>query len=464
MDTSNLLEPQKSHSKNLLDSLYLNGWAFDGSPTGTGKTYCAGSISKNIKAPIVVICPKVSRKIWKDTLAIFGIKALVIVNYEKLIRGNTPYYTFNLKEYVNAKHWWESSGININFPKNALVICDEVHKAKGAKSKAGKLLVALKNNGYKLLLLSATAACNVTEMRNFGYAVHLHTGGDFRSFAREHGAENSETGMLIVSKDDAKAKDGIVRIHDTLFTTQKCASKMNIKDFGDIFPENRIIAESFDLGATGSAKLQAVYDRMEQELADLEARSENYSEHIFAVIMKARRHAEILKVPVTAEWIEDRMDEGVSPVVFFNFCDSLQAVESRIATKFKGLIAKVVGGQTDDERNRGLDEFQGNKRKIVLANMSAGSASLNMHDTDGNFPRNSLICPSWSAIMTIQAIGRIFRAKGKSQCIQKFLFAAEIEERQRARVQSKIKNISQLVDGALTDADLAISDTYIKLY
>jgi hypothetical protein len=448
----NLLEPQKVHAKTLLDSIYLNGFAFDASPTGTGKTYTACSVAKNLNLPVVVVCPKVSRKNWRDVMALYGVKPFLIINYEKMIRGNTPYYKYDNEKYVNRKNWYESTGIIVNLPKNALVIVDECHKCKGAKSKNGHLLTALANNQMKVLLLSATAGCNVTDMRHFGYATRLHIGSDWRRFAKEHGAVDDGYGGLKMQWDE-NTLSGMQKLHNTLFNTRKCASKMNIKDFGNIFPENRIIAESFDLGSDGSQKLQAVYDKMEYELAQLDARAENYSEHVFAVMMRARRQSELLKVPVTAEWIEDRMDEGISPVVFFNFSDSLQAVEARISTKFKGLIAKVVGGQSDDDRDKNLDEFQNNIKRIQLANMSAGAASISMHDLDGNYPRNSLLCPSWSAILTLQAIGRIYRANGKSPCLQKFLFASDIEEQQRARVALKIRNISELNDGDLSMTD-----------
>jgi hypothetical protein len=55
--------------------------------------------------------------------------------------------------------------------------------------------------------------------------------------------------------------------------------------------------------------------------------------------------------------------------------------------------------------------------------------------------------------MTLQAIGRIYRANGKTPCMQEFLFASEIEERQRARVAAKIQNISELNDGDLSLVD-----------
>ena len=453
MILDNLLEPQKPHTKALLDSIYLNGFAFDASPTGTGKTYCACSVAKNINLPIVVICPKISRKTWRDTMAIFGVKPFLIINFEKMIRGNTPYYKYDREKYVNRKTWYESTGITVNLPKNELVVIDECHKCKGAKSKNGQMLTALANSGYKVLLLSATAACNVTDMRHFGYAMRLHAGKEWYKFAREHGAKDDGFGGLKVDSGSEPAVTGMVKIHETIFDQRKVASKMSIESFGNIFPENQVIARSFDLGKDGSQKLQNVYDTMERELAQLDARAENYSEHVFAIIMRARRHSELLKVPVTADWIVDKMDAGISPVVFFNFTDSLQAVESRISHKFGGLITHIVGGQSEYQRDKEIEEFQNNKRRITLANMGAGAASISLHDLYGGFPRHSLICPSWSAILTLQSIGRIYRANGLSRCIQEFLFASDIEERQRARVAAKVRNISELNDGDLSLVD-----------
>jgi hypothetical protein len=95
IDTTGLLAPQIPHAMKLLDSLYLNGIAFDLSETGVGKTYVAAWIAKQFNAPIVVICPKSVIPTWTKVLAIFGVKASILVNYEKLMRGGTPHVKYS---------------------------------------------------------------------------------------------------------------------------------------------------------------------------------------------------------------------------------------------------------------------------------------------------------------------------------------------------------------------------------
>lgn len=257
-----LLEPQKNHCLNLLSSLFTNGFAFDASPTGTGKTYCASWVAKNYGASVVVLCPKSVQKNWFDTLKSFGVDNPIVMTFERLVRGNTEYYSFNMGEYLNRKTIWKSEGITVNFPKNSLVILDEVHKCKGKKSLAGECLIALKNAGYKLLMLSASAATNVTEMKAFGYVTLLHSGYGYFDFCKDNGVDFNRFGAMTWDADARKCKEGMVRIHNTLYNIVNCASRMNRKDFGDIFPDNQVIADSFDLGSN-TAKLKSVYAEME---------------------------------------------------------------------------------------------------------------------------------------------------------------------------------------------------------
>ncbi len=452
LNYSGLLEPQKEHAIKLLNSLHLNGVAFDSSQTGTGKTYVASWIAKNFNAPVVVICPKVVKSAWDTVLTLFGIKAEVVINYEKLTRGNTPHYKYNVKEYNKATNWWESKGITVNFPKNALVVVDECHKCKGLTSLNGEMLTVLKTSGYNVLVLSATAATNVTEMKSFGYLMNLHGGSNFRNFCTKNGVTYNQYGAMVWDSSLANCQMGLSNIHDTLYNVVNLASRMTRDMFGNIFADNRISADAFDMGSN-TEKINLVYEQMQDELDNLDERSKNYKEHHFAIMMKARRKTELFKVPTMVDWIEDMFDEGISPVVFINFQDTLAAIEKRITKlkKFDGMIARVVGGQSEKQRNTDVDAFQSDKKRVMLVNMAAGNLGLGLHDLNGKYPRMSLINSNWSAFQLVQSLGRIHRAGGKTPCIQKLLFAAgTIEDRQRQRVDTKIKNIDLLNDGDLS--------------
>jgi hypothetical protein len=79
----------------------------------------------------------------------------------------------------------------------------------------------------------------------------------------------------------------------------------------------------------------------------------------------------------------------------------------------------------------------------------AGAASISLHDLNGNYPRHTLINPSYSAINTLQALGRCHRVNGKTPVIQRFFFAecVEIEQKMRQRVNLRLANLDCLNDG-----------------
>ena len=446
MNVDLLLAPQREHAVNLLNSLYVNGVASDQSETGTGKTYVAAWIAKYLNSPVVIVCPKVVIPAWTKVLSYFGIKAHCLINYEKLIRGNTEHLSFKDGRDASA------SDYIINFPKNSLVILDEVHKCKSSTSKNSDFLIKLKMDGYKSLLLSATAATNPLEMKAFGFATTLHNLTSYRQFITDSGAYVGLYGGFQIDLQSQKTVEAMANIHNRLFNEYKVSSRMTRKMFDKIFPDNHVMAECFDMGSN-TDKINRVYQQMESELAALEESSVNYSQHHFAIMTKARRMAELLKVPTMVEMIEDWFDEGISPVVFVNFTDTVEAIIKQLSKnrKFDGLIAKIVGGQSDKVRQADIEGFQNDTKRIMIANLAAGNAGVSLHDLNGKFPRGSIISPSYSAINLLQALGRIHRAEGKTKCIQKIMFADKtIEVDACKRVQCKLNNLEALNDGDLT--------------
>lgn len=456
IDTTNLLEPQFEHVKTLVDSLYLNGFAVDMSETGTGKTYAAAAVIREMNCPFVVICPKSVIHQWKKILAGFNLKADVLINYEKISRGNTEYMKWKkLPDPVQPYQENATREIpHFKFGSNTLVVLDEGHKCKGADTSNSWMMVALKLQGYRVLMSSATMATSPLEMKAFGFMTNLHALHDFRDFCRVHGAELlPQYGAMTFNLASNEARKSMLLLNEYLFETTKSASRMKVEDFGKEFPESHIVAEAYDLGSN-DAKIQAVYDEMEYELAKLEEKSENYSEHIFAVMMEARRKAELCKVPLFVDMVEDLYDEGKSVVLFLNFTDSVDSVVKRLdkMAKFKDQIGYIIGGQSDKSRVADIDAFQADKKRVMVVNIAAGGTGVSLHDLHGNFPRASIISPNWSAYNMRQAMGRVWRLEGKTKSFQRVVYAAKcIEENICRRVQGKLECLDSLNDGDLAE-------------
>lgn len=456
IDTTGLLAPQINHVRMLVDSLYVNGFALDMSETGTGKSYAAAAVVREMNRPFVLICPKTVIPQWEKVLKSFGLKAAVVVNYEKLGRGNTKWMKW--KKLPDPMVPWKENQLrempDFRFPTNAIIMLDEGHRCKGNQTSNAWMMIALTLQGYRVLVSSATLATTPMEMRAVGFLSGLHALYNFGDFCRIHGADFlPRYGALSWNPDNPEAKRAMLALNEYFFNSRRCASRMTVDDFGTLFPESHIVAEAYDLGAN-TAKVQAVYDEMDAELAKLDERTENYSDHIFAIMMEARRKAELLKVPLFVEMMEDLYDEHKSVVIFVNFEDTIHSIVKRLEKmkKFKGQIAYIVGGQKADVRQKDIEAFNADQKRVMVANIKAGGVGISLHDLNGKFPRASIVSPNFSAFELVQALGRVWRQGGLTKSYQKIVFAAKtIEERACMRVQARINNLSTLNDADLRE-------------
>jgi superfamily II DNA or RNA helicase len=227
---------------------------------------------------------------------------------------------------------------------------------------------------------------------------------------------------------------------------------------GDLFPESQIVAEAYDLGPN-SPRIQSVYDEMEREIAQLEERTADYSQHVFAALIKARREVELLKVPTFVDMIEELFDEGKSVVLFTNFDDTVQSVFGRLSKKLKSLVGFITGDRAK-QREHDIAEFDKDNYRIIIANISAGGVGVNLHDLNGKYPRASIISPTWSAFNMRQALGRVWRQGGLTKSYQRIVYASGcIEEDICRRVQFRLNCLDTLNDG-LNDEDLLETNIY----
>jgi hypothetical protein len=457
-----LLKPQIPHSELLADSLKNNGVSADFSGTGMGKTFVGAAIARQRGKKFGIITPKLNIPKWLATCEAFGVKPEFVINYEKLARGNTDLYHYKKKGMKDIPIFLRGEFKLPRGCKDMEFFLDEGHRTKGHESLNAGLVFAATEQEIPMHIMSATMAMTPLDMRAFGFAVGLHKGMNhiktdnygmrkFKAFMEEAGAEYvGKWGAMYFDSGKPESVAKLQEIRRLLFEEKKIASRMNREDFGDIFPHNQIEATPYDMGENGK-KIARVYEEMQMELARLEKHAENYSQHIFAVLTKARRQAELLKVPALCELAEDLIVEGKSVLIGVNYTETIEAISARLGKTFgPEKIGRIYGQQTMKERFADIEAFQSDKKRAMVTNLTAGGECCDLQDVTGKHPRAALVNPSYRAISVIQFIGRHDRAGAKTDCLTNMVLAAgTIEDSVGHKFNNKKGHLDILNDGDL---------------
>lgn len=435
-----LLSYQVPSLRRLVNALGAYGAALDASQTGTGKTHVALAVCNVLGLKPIIICPKAIIPGWKKACKYHGIKFIGIINWEMARTGKTKFGSWH--DGKGSSFIWKDFG-----PK-ACLIFDEVHKARSSKSQASELVIAAKRQSIRTLALSATAAQSPLDMKALGYLLGLHDLDDFWHWGLRHGIrkvpyKNRAGGFHVFSG----SVNDLSRIHAQIFPHK--GTRIKISDLGDAFPKTQVLAEAYDCG--DPAKINRVYEEMEAELADLQAREDmdarRKKANELTIILRARQRTELIKVPTFCEMASDCIEQGMSVALFLNFTESVDAVLGRMKTCCF-IDGRQVGDKGASERQRNIDLFQSDKEPLIVCNIQAGGVGISLHDVHGKRPRMAIISPSFSAIDTIQALGRVHRSGGKTMSFQRIVYAADtIEERVCDTVRVKLKQIKRLNEG-----------------
>lgn len=425
-----LLEYQRPHGLKLLNALLRFGAALDGSDTGTGKTFTALTTAQELGLIPFVVCPKNSIYSWKRWANYLGVKEIVALNYERLKTGKTEYLAGkDMKWLIDRERY--------------LVIFDEVHRCKSYKSINHMMLVAAKEQGYRVMGLSATVADNPLQLKAVGFMLGLFPRpNDFWSWIKTHGCYKNRYDALEFSGNRLILQ----RIHGYIYPER--GSRMRISELGDAFPDNKVVAESYSMDS--ASKIQKVYKEMKKQLAELAFKSKLDGESELTIILRARQKVELLKVPTFVEMAKDLLDEGHAVVIFVNFTETLLALSEKLKTKCL-VYGKQSGAKGAATRQKNIDIFVADEEQLIICNIKAGGEAISLHDLHGKHRRVSLVSPTWSAQELVQALGRIHRAGAQSKAVQRIIFAAgTVEEDIAEAVAEKIDRIKTLNDGDLT--------------
>jgi hypothetical protein len=224
---------------------------------------------------------------------------------------------------------------------------------------------------------------------------------------------------------------------------------MKIKELGDLFPKNQVIAECYY--SDDHDKVNEMYNLINIAIANLKNKEKRSS--ALGEIVRCRMRIEMFKLPIILDLIDDALINDYSVAIFINFKDSMNYLSHHL----KEDCSVIHGDQTIDERQINIDKFQNNINKIIICIIQAGGIGISLHDLYGR-PRMSIISPSWSGTDVVQALGRINRSGSKSPAIQRIVYIAKsYEEIICNTLSNKLSVLSAINDDDLTGPKIEIS-------
>jgi len=401
------------------------------SETGTGKTLVALQTIKELGRPALIICPKAVRSTWLYWAKELGVSDLLIdvINPERISLGRSPHW--------DGDKWHISAG--------AIVVIDECHKGcSSPDSKLTRAVALLKAYRIPVLAMSATLASSPLNLRAIGYLLGLHTFGlsSFYDFCLRNGCTRGYMNH-VEFKRGPRGEAAMQALHKQI---EPYMVRIKVADVPG-FPQGIVEAKLFDLEARATSEINLEFAEAAKKI-----QSHPHADPM-VYLLRARQRAEMFKIPLLLDLIDEAVEEGHSVVVFLSFRASIEALNSALTHP-----RIVVWGRDDDpdgkKRDADVSKFQRDEAIVCVAQSGAGGVGISLHALNGARPRRSLINPSFSASEVKQCLGRIHRAGG-SDVVQTFVLASgTIEERVYASLQNKLKCIETLQDGNLMEGIL----------
>jgi hypothetical protein len=273
----------------------------------------------------------------------------------------------------------------------------------------------------------------------------MHNLTNFYAWAMDHGCGKSPFGYNQLYFRAGSRKEVIGRLHSHLIPMYGLRVKR--EEVSQFMPEETIEVELWD---TGTRPVSA--GPLIDALNGLEIiREKDFLTHADGVPgsveqMRDRQEAELLKLPVLVNEIEEMVGGGLYCPVFLNFTKSIDVLHELLAVK--ELKAGIFDGRDTQRREQAHQDFMEGKLPVIILQSQAGSAAIDLHDLDGNRPRCTFIAPTFHAETMLQMLGRASRFGAKSPVLQRICFAeGTIEERVYRVAEAKCENIRALNDG-----------------
>jgi hypothetical protein len=458
----------------------------DGSKMGSGKTFTAGGVIRELDLPTLVLAPQISLTPWRRMGEHLGVE-FDVINPEMVRTGKTPYGIWsNPKppgpspvkfvclacqceiDPATAKpcalertgiHCIETKKVPHDYGKFIwnegikFLVVDEAHRFGALESLQSEMLVAAKRQGIKILAMSATAADSPLNLRALGYALGLHTligENGFYRFAFNHGVKRHPFGGLYFGGEESERLANMARLHHLIFP--KFGGRVPESEFAS-WPECQITAELYDLKESG--KMEELYEQMDDCVQALNTlRATDVPDLEITKMLRIQQELELVMVPVFEEITNQLLEAGLHVPIFVNYRQTMEELAKRFKT---GCL--IYGGQNPKHRQQNIDDFQDDKEPVLIAISAAGGISISLHDLHGRFPRGGVASLNYSGVIMRQVFGRLPRAGAKSRSLYRIpLIAGTRQEKIHRALACKLNQIDALNDGDLWAGNLPLTN------
>jgi SNF2 family DNA or RNA helicase len=249
------------------------------------------------------------------------------------------------------------------------IVCDEVQHLRSKTTKkyiAVKKLAALSSVKYRVGLSGTPIYNRGSEIWPIVDILRPGLLGTFDEFC-EYFCYVNEKGKAIVLENKRASLGEELRKHVMLRRKKSDV----LKELKEKVRYKELIDSDINYY---QAELGKIWERLEKEQKNATSAFDKFSSYKRA-IQSERQAAGVAKVPHVIEFVKNIMEIEESVVVFCHHKAIHELLHRNLA---EYTPASIIGGQSDKERQAGIDKFQNGETKLIIAGLRAGNVGINL--------------------------------------------------------------------------------------
>jgi hypothetical protein len=449
-----LKEWQVKWSKRAYDILQSNHGYIDTSKMGSGKTFIVLWLCLAYGLSLIVIGPKIVLEKWRQTANEYGVNILKTISYQSLrtVKGKQPKHGLLHRQDgtiggVKRTKFDATKNYYNLLKEGVMVVCDEFQLIKNNNDQYKaclELVSAINFTGgeSRYALISGTPISEehqiINVMRLLGYvsAPRLyHVNPKTKKIVLDGMKQIINTAtqidaaatLIIINKFPPINRDNIIHACYTLYTDvikETISGSMEPVIYADA--KFDIKNGFYDVGTDRDRLRKAVKALMRN--VNYDKKEDNNLEPIVnpnLALMKLLVEVENSKVEGFVRKALEvlKANNRNKVIISLNYTSTLYAIYDKLLDYDPLILNGDI--KKDIDRWETIYEFNNDPdMRVLLMNTEVGGIGIDLHDTDGRYPRFMFISPSYKMINIVQAADRIYRTGSKSDATVRVFYGS----------------------------------------